>query len=142
MKKVNAFGYILCVSAVLALAGMVIYLVNSLTGYLAGSAALNPAIILLPILVAACAVFLFLKPDTFNGTVTGIVTFALAVLMAVATVLFVVERVDVIGDMLNPVNHPESQVTAVTWAIVGIVLYLVSFLGAVVTTLSDRLAKN
>ncbi|MCM1441333.1 MAG: hypothetical protein NC131_19325 [Roseburia sp.] len=142
MKKVNAFGYILCVSAALALVGMVVYIVNTTTGYLAGNAALNIAVILLPIVVAACAVFLFLKPDAFSDTITGIVTFALAVLMAVATVLFVTERVDVIGDMLNPVNHPDTQATAVTWAIVGIVLYLVSFLGAAVTTLSDRLAKQ
>jgi len=142
MKKVNAFGYILCASAALALVGMVIYIINSLTGYLAGNAPLNPAIILLPLVVAACAVFLFLKPDTFNDTITGIVTFALAVLMAVATVLFVTERVDVIGDMLNPVNHPETQVTAVTWAIAGIVIYFLSFLAAAVTTLTDRLAKN
>lgn len=141
MKKVNAFGYILCASAALGLAGLVVYLVNSLTGYLAGNAPLSAPIILLPIVVAACAVFLFLKPDAFSDTVTGIVTFALAVLMAVATVMFVAARVDVIGDMLNPVNHPDTQVTAVTWAIVGIVLYLVSFLGAAISTLSDRLAK-
>lgn len=141
MKKVNAFGYILCASAALGLVGLVVYLVNSLTGYLAGNAPLSAPIILLPIVVAACAVFLFLKPDAFNDTVTGIVTFALAVLMAVATVMFVAARVDVIGDMLNPVNHPDTQVTAVTWAIVGIVLYLVSFLGTAVSTLSDRLAK-
>lgn len=141
MKKVNAFGYILCASAALGLVGLVVYLVNSLTGYLAGNASLSAPIILLPIVVAACAIFLFLKPDAFSDTVTGIVTFALAVLMAVATVMFVAARVDVIGDMLNPVNHPDTQVTAVTWAIVGIVLYLVSFLGTAIATLSDRLAK-
>lgn len=140
-KKVNAFGWILCVSALLALAGVIVYIVNTTTGYLAG-APVNPLVILLPALVILCAVFLFLKPDALNDRLTGIVTFLLAVLMAVATVLFVVERVDVIGDMLNPVNHPDTQVTAVTWAIVGIALYLVSFLGTAITTLSDRLARK
>lgn len=141
-KKVNTFGWILCVSALLALVGVIVYIVNTTTGYIAGTIPVNPLVILLPVLVILCAVFLFLKPDALNDTLTGIVTFLLAILMAVATVLFIVERVDVIGDMLNPVNHPDTQVTAVTWAIVGIVLYLVSFLGTAVTTLSDRLSKK
>ena len=139
-KKVNIFGWILCVSAVIALVGIIVYVVNTTTGYIAGSP-VNALVILLPVVVIACAVVLFLKPDLVNEPLTGIITFALAVLMAVATILFIVERVEVVGDMLNPVNHPDSQVTAVTWSIVGIVLYFVSFLGTAVTTLSDRLAK-
>lgn len=140
-KKVNIFGWILCVSAVIALVGVIVYVVNTTTGYIAGTP-VNALVVLLPVLVIACAVVLFLKPDLVNDTLTGIVTFVLAVLMAVATILFIVERVEVVGDMLNPVNHPDSQVTAVTWSIVGIVLYFVSFLGTAVTTLSNRLAKR
>lgn len=140
-KKVNIFGWILCVSAVIALVGIIVYVVNTTTGYIAGTP-VNALVVLLPLLVIACAAVLFLKPDLLNDTLTGIVTFVLAVLMAVATILFIVERVEVVGDMLNPVNHPDSQVTAVTWSIVGIVLYFVSFLGTAVTTLSNRLAKR
>ena len=140
-RKVNIFGWILCVSAAIALVGIIVYIVNTTTGYIAGSP-VNALVILLPVLVIACAVVLFLKPDLLNDTLTGIVTFVLAVLMAAATILFIVDRVEVVGDMLNPVNHPDSQVTAVTWSIVGIVLYFVSFLGTAVTTLSNRLAKR
>ena len=140
-RKVNIFGWILCVSAAIALVGIIVYIVNTTTGDIAGSP-VNALVILLPVLVIACAVVLFLKPDLLNDTLTGIVTFVLAVLMAAATILFIVDRVEVVGDMLNPVNHPDSQVTAVTWSIVGIVLYFVSFLGTAVTTLSNRLAKR
>lgn len=140
-KKVNIFGWILCVSAVIALVGVIVYIINTTTGYIAG-APVNALVILLPVIVIACAVVLFLKPDLLGDRITGIATFLLAVLMAVATVLFILERVEVVGDMLNPVNHPDSQVTAVTWSIVGIILYFVSFLGTAVTTLSDRLAKK
>lgn len=140
-KKVNVFGWILCVSAVIALVGVIVYIINTTTGYIAG-APVNALVILLPLIVIACAVVLFLKPDLLKEPLTGIVTFLLAVIMAVATILFALERVEVVGDMLNPVNHPDSQVTAVTWSIVGIVLYFVSFLGTAVSTISDRLAKR
>ena len=143
MKKLNAFGKILCCAGVLAAVGTVVYLVNTATGFMANSAVINPVAVVLPLVFVLCAAVLAVKPDLLkNGTLTGIATFAMSLLMAFATKIFVVERVDVIGDMLNPVNHSDAQVTAVIWSIVGICLFLLAFLGAVIATLSDKLAKK
>ena len=54
-KKVNVFGWILCVSAVIALVGVIVYIVNTTTGYIAGTP-VNALVILLPVVVIACAV--------------------------------------------------------------------------------------
>jgi len=141
-KKTNAFGKILCVSGLLALAGLIVYLINTLTGYMSSlHTAIAPLVVILPAVAILCAVFLTMKPTALKG-LTGIATFVLAVLMGVATVFFVKERVDVIGDMLNPVNHPDTQKTAVILSIVGIALYFLSFVGLVITTGSDKLAKE
>ncbi len=141
-KKTNALGKILCVSGLLALAGLFVYLINTLTGYMSSlHTAIAPLVVILPAVAILCAVFLTMKPTALKG-LTGIATFVLAVLMGVATVFFVKERVDVIGDMLNPVNHPDTQKTAVILSIVGIALYFLSFLGLVITTGSDKLAKE
>ena len=141
-KNTNAFGKILCVSGLLALAGLIVYLVNTLSGYMASlHTTVAPLVVILPVVVILCALFLTMKPKALKG-LTGIATFVLAVLMGVATVFFVKERVDVIGDMLTPVNHPDTQKTAVTVSIVGIALYFLSFVGLVITTGSDKLAKE
>ena len=141
-KNTNAFGKILCVSGLLALAGLIVYLVNTLSGYMASlHTTVAPLVVILPAAVILCALFLTMKPKALKG-LTGIATFVLAVLMGVATVFFVKERVDVIGDMLNPVNHPDTQKTAVTVSIVGIALDFLSCVGLVITTGSDKLAKE
>ena len=141
-KKTNAFGKLLCLSAILALIGMVVYVVNTTTGYMAGlHTPIDPLVLILPFIVIVCALFLTLRPDACKGA-TGAVTLILSLLMAAATVFFVKGRVDVVGDMLNPVNHPDTQVTAVTWSLIGIGLYCLSYLFTVVTTLSDKLAKE
>ena len=141
-KKTNAFGKILLVSGLLALAGVIVYLLNTFTGYMASlRTAVSPLVVILPLAAACCAAFLAARPGALKG-LTGLGTFVLAVLMAVATVFFVKERVDVIGDMLNPVNHSDAQKTAVIVSIVGIALYFLSFLGLVITTGSDKLAKD
>lgn len=141
-SKPNAFSFILCASAVLALVGMIIYVISGTTGYLAGSELSAPCIVM-PLILTLCAVVFFMKPDAFKSeSATGLATFVLAVLMAFATVFAVVSRLDVIADMLNPVNHPDSEVTAVTLSIVGIVLFFVSFILAVVTTMGGELKKS
>ncbi|MBQ8159172.1 MAG: hypothetical protein IJ083_00350 [Clostridia bacterium] len=140
--KKNAFAVILLISGILALAGVIVYLVNNQTGYMASiHTSLAPLVVILPLVAVICAIVLNAKPDLLKG-LTGFGTLVLAIVMAAATVLFVQARVDVIGDMLNPVNHPDAQVTAVTWSLVGIALYCLSFLGLVITTLSDKLIKE
>lgn len=42
----------------------------------------------------------------------------------------------------SDVDHSDAQVTAVIWSIVGICLFLLAFLCAVIATLSDKLAKK
>ncbi len=140
-KKVNVFGKVLCVSAILALIGVVVYIINSSVGYLAGTG-LNVLTILLPLIVVVLSLLLMFVPNLVNDTITGIVTFLMSVGMGYAVITFVVARVDLIADLLNPVNHPANEYTAFTWAIIGIVLYLLAFLGTLFATAGSRIAKK
>ena len=140
-KKVNVFGKILCIAAVLALVGVVVYIVNSSVGYLAGTG-MNTLTVLLPLIVIACSLVLIFVPNIINDTITGIITFLLSVGMGYAVVTFVVARIDLIADLLNPVNHPANEYTAFTWTCVGLVLYVLAFLGTLIATMGTRLAKK
>lgn len=141
VKKQNVFGWILCVAAVLSLVSMILYIVNSTSGYMKGID-VNATPIVLPILAILGSAALWLFSDKLDDRLTGLATFALAILLAVSAVIFAIERVDVIGDMLNPVNHPVAQEKAVSGAIVGIVFYIVTFLIYTVTTFAGRLTKK
>ena len=88
------------------------------------------------------AVIVLALSDKMNESLSGLLLFVLALLVAGSALVFIVERVDVIGDMLNPVNHPDAQVKAVREAIAGISIYLVAFVAMVIATIGGRLAKK
>ena len=141
IKKQNVFGWILCAGTFLAFVSWIIYLVNSTTGYLA-SEPTEATPIVLPILVIIGSIALWLFSDKLDDRLVGLASFVLCILMAFATMMYIVDRVDVIGDLLNPVNHPAAQISAVNVAIAGIVMYLVTFIVYVVATIGGRLTKK
>ncbi len=141
IKKQGVMGWIVVAAVILALVSMIVYIVNSTTGYMDGNA-MNAAPVILTIVFIVGAVILLAVSDRLDERVSGAILFVLSLLVAASALVFIVERVAVISDMLNPVNHPDAQVKTVQAAIAGISLYLVSFLAMVVATIGGRLAKK
>lgn len=141
IKKQNAFGWVLLGGAVLSLIAMIIYAVNSTTGYLAGQD-VNAWPIALPIIAMLGAVALWLFSDKLDTRITAALTFALALLMAFSIVTLVAARIDLFGDMLNPVNHPASEGKAVNVAIAAIVFNALAFVAFTVTTVAGKLHRD
>ncbi len=141
VKKQNAFGWVLMAGAVLALIGLIVYIVNSTTGYIAGEP-VNAIPIVLPILSILGAVALWLYSEKLDDRITGVATFVLAVLMAISIVMLLVARIDVMGDLLNPIEHSAAQIKTVNVAIIAIVFNALSFVAFVVTTIAGRLHKE
>ena len=87
----------------------------------------NAIPIVLPILSILGAVALWLYSEKLDDRITGVATFVLAVLMAISIVMLLVARIDVMGDLLNPIEHSAAQIKTVNVAIIAIVFNALSF---------------
>lgn len=133
MKNLNkTLGF----AAVAALGGLIVYLVTSLTGYLA-SASLNTA----PIVCTAAAVVLLAVAA--SGKVSGIVNDLLAavsgVLLLVSIYRFVLARVSLAADVyFIPVNYPAAEANALHISIVGVALYLIAYIALIIAAFKNN----
>ena len=141
IKKQGVCGWIVVAAVILALVSMIMYIVNSNTGYMEGMG-MNALPVVFTVIFIIGAVIVLALSDKMNESLSGLLLFVLALLVAGSALVFIVERVDVIGDMLNPVNHPDAQVKAVREAIAGISIYLVAFVAMVIPTIGGRLANK
>lgn len=141
MKKILTKRNLFLLGSVLfTLVGLVIYLIVSTTGYFVGKApnALVVVFSILFILAGVAFVFLEDKLDKYSL----IVFFALAAMFITAFVFFVLDKEEVVGEMLIPVNHPQKQIDAATTSIVGIVFYLISFILFAISSFMDKGKKE
>jgi hypothetical protein len=140
VKKQSFSGGALIVAMLLAIVGAVVYYVNSTTGYMVGTE-MSMLPLILPAIVAVGCLIVRLIGNAVGSKMYGLLTFILALVMAYALKEFIIGREEVIFDMLNPVNHPQEQYTAVIMAVVGIVVYLISFLALVFATFGSSPVK-
>lgn len=132
----NAYGVLL--AALAALAGLIIYIYTSVTGYLASS-----AINYLPFISTAAAVILMLAVVFMRGKISDlaadIIIFAAGVLILFGLYEFVLGRVSLAADVyFIPVNYPASEAEALHMSIAGVVLYIVSDILLIVTAFMKR----
>ncbi len=132
----NAYGVLL--AALAALAGLIIYIYTSVTGYLASS-----AINYLPFISTAAAVILMLAVVFMRGKISDlaadIIIFAAGVLILFGLYEFVLARVSLAADVyFIPVNYPASEAEALHISIAGVVLYIVSDILLIVTAFMKR----
>ena len=120
---------------------MIIYIVNSTSGFLAGSP-IDALVIIAPLVAILGSVALFLFSVKLDERLVGFATFLIGMLLALACVQFVVGRVDAIGDLLNPIPHYEAEISAINTAVTGIVFYVVTMIVYIVTTIAGRLTKK
>ncbi len=133
-KKITASGIIYLVSIVLALAGFIVYLVNSTNGYLAGTK-LNGWIISLSVIAIVLGFLLFIFRNSMEGY-ESIVMIVIGVLLAVSVCLFIDERKSLAADVyFIPVNYPAAEADALNVGIVGVAFYIVSIITLVVSSM-------
>lgn len=130
MKKTSIFA------TVTALAALVIYLVTSLTGFLA-----NTAMDIWPIVLTAAAIVLLFAADKMKkpSAVKDIVIVLSGLALIGCLSLYAMARVELAADIwFIPVNYPEAEATALYWSVAGVALYLLSFVGVTVKAFSHK----
>ncbi len=142
IKKMNVFGWISVAAAVLALVGMIIYIVSSVTGYMAGQ-----SVNALPIVFAIIAIILLvgapLIADKIDSRITPVATFVAAVLLIISACVFINTRVSLFADIyFIPVNYPASEETSLYISLVGMIFYIVSFVVACVPVFATSFVKK
>lgn len=135
----NTKSILVLVSWVMALVGLIIYLVVATTGFFAGSAP-NGMVLTFAILFLA-ATCLYVLFGQKLGRFDFAASFLLAAALITAFVFFVFDKEEVVGDMLIPVNHPAAQVNAATASIVGIVFFALSILVFAASCFMDKKAS-
>lgn len=126
MKKTSIFA------TVTALAALVIYLVTSLTGFMAGN--IWPVV-----LTVAAIVLLFaadkMKPSALKDIVIVLTGFALIGCIS----FFAMDRVKLAADVwFIPVNRPATEDVALYCSLAGVALYLISFVTVTVKAFSCK----
>ncbi|MCD8286307.1 MAG: hypothetical protein LUD50_03655 [Clostridia bacterium] len=132
IKKQTLFGWLSCAAGVLSLVALIIYCVNSSTGYY--SATSTNA---LPIVFAVIAVILLIGgpivADKMDSRIPVVFVLAAAVLMSAAACIYILERVPLFADMwFIPTTPPASELAAFGPSMAGIIFYFLSAIVAVV----------
>lgn len=135
IQKQTVASYALCASLFFGLVGFIIYLVNSTTGYLAGTA-VDGWLIAITLIAFALIVVEFVlhdKIDLYNGLFNDLILIVVGVLFAIGTCLFIVDRVGIAADVyFIPVNFPVAEGTALNIGITGVAFYAVAMICAAV----------
>lgn len=130
--KITKSNSVTFVAMCAAIVGMIIYIVTSVTGYLAASA-VNPwPIICTVVCVALLGAAAFMN-EKFTSLSIDLMTAAGLVMLLVSFYLFVMSRVSLAADVyFIPVNYPQAEETALHISIVGVAFYLVALLALIV----------
>lgn len=117
----------LLVSIILALIGFIIFVVNSTTGYLAGSQ-INLGTLILSIIAIVFGTILFFFKDSTEKYDT-LISIVIGLLLSVSVCLFIYSRISLAADVwFIPVNYPEAEETALMISIVGVAFYVLSII--------------
>ncbi|MCI7120347.1 MAG: sodium:proton antiporter [[Ruminococcus] gnavus] len=139
MSKQNEKSFkIVGLAAIFALAGLIVYIVTSVTGYLAAS-----SVDVVPIVTSAAAIIIMLAICFAGQKISGSVV-DLMMLFSVALLLysfyeFVIGRVSLAADVyFIPVNYPASEATALHISLVGIFLYVIADIAVIAAAFMRR----
>lgn len=120
------------------LIGLVIYLVNSTTGYMAGQG-LNALVIGLSVVAMVALAARVLAGDRLPEVLNDVLLIGAEALLLVSFAQFVLERVRLAADIyFIPVNYPASEQTSFNVALVGVACYLVAILLLVVKAFAAK----
>lgn len=134
-EKFTLRNILVFASLVLLVVGFIIYLVTATTGYYVGKKP-NTCVVVCSILFIITSLA-FIAFDDKIGKFDTIGFFLLACFVILSFVFFVLDKEEVVGEMMIPVNHPQKQIDAATSTIVGVVFYGLSFVLLAVSSFLD-----
>lgn len=139
MKKViNKSNLILWGAAAAALVGMIIYIVTSVTGYLAG-AVMNPMPVICTIAAIVVAGVMAAGEEKINTVLYDVLIVLINILLLVSFYWFILGRVSLAADVyFIPVNYPASEADALHISIVGAVFYLIADIVMIVAAFTKK----
>ncbi len=138
--KLTVRNLLLVGSLLTAIVGFIIYMITATTGYFVNKAP-NAIVVVFSILFILAAIA-FVCFDEKVGKFDTLVFFFLAACIILSFVFFVLDKEEVVGEMMNPVNHPQKQIDAATNTIVGVVFYGVSFIFLAVSSFFGNKKKE
>lgn len=140
-KAISKFNLILWGAAAAALVGMIIYIVTSVTGYLATSA-MNPLPVICTVAAIIIAAVAAVQEEKIPSVPYDILLVGISVLLLISFYYFILGRVSLAADIyFIPVNYPASEATALHISIVGAVFYLIADIILIVTTFTKKKAN-
>lgn len=126
------------VAFVAAVAGLAVYLVTSLTGYMAGQGVSVPVIAMSVVALVALAARIALA-SRLHGVVADVLLIGAEALLIGGFALFTLSRVRLAADIyFIPVNYPASEQTALNISIVGVVCYLIAIVALIVKAFTAK----
>lgn len=142
IKNQKAPTWVTLFAAVMALVGLIIYTVNSTTGYL-GSTQMDVLPVVLTILAILLLAALIAVAGKTNHWVSYIILLAAIVLLAVSVSVFISTRTDVAGDQwyIPGMDTPEKG-ACLNGSIVGVVFYGLSMLSVVAAAFMGNYTKD
>jgi len=130
------------VALVAAAAGLVVYVITSTTGYLAGRAVDPLPIVLTVVAVIALAATVWLRAR-LAAVLQDILLLASVAMLIVSLSIFILARVPLAADVyFIPVNYPEAEATTLHISFIGLALYLVAVVALIVTAFVARRADR
>ena len=140
-KAISKSNLILWGAAAAALVGMIIYIVTSVTGYLATSA-MNPLPVICTVAATIIAAVAAVQEEKIPSVPYDILLVGISVLLLISFYCFILGRVSLAADVyFIPVNYPASEATALHISIVGAVFYLIADIILIVTTFTKKKAN-
>lgn len=141
LAKQTRFSYAAAAGALLCLLAFIVYLINSTTGYLAGTA-LDPLVILFSLLAFACGLAMFLLGEKL-GRFAGFGYLAMGVFLSLSIAALILSRQQIVADIyFIPVNHPVAEEATFGGSVAALLLYLLAFLAAVYATFGEKPFKQ
>jgi len=125
-------------AAVVAVGGLLIYIVSSTTGYLAGRE-LDPLVLVASIVALVALVVELTAGDRLSAVVRDVLVVGSTTALSVAMVIFLLARVPLAADVyFIPVNFPAAEEATLNLSLVGIGLYLVAVLVLIVEAFAAK----
>lgn len=136
--KITKANSVMLVSTVAALVGMILYIITSVTGYLAGSA-VNPWPVICTVVCMALLLFAAFSGERFTPVLYDFMMAAGFVMLLVSFYFFVMGRVKLAADVyFIPVNYPVAEAQALYISLVGVVFYLISLVMLITAGFRER----
>ncbi len=133
LKNKTWSAFVGLAGAIIALVALIIYIVNSTTGFYANSSFNAWPVVLTLVGIALVVVRIFLAEKIPQG-IDKLITLLAVCALAGSFCLYIVSKLQVFADVyFIPVNYPPTEDAACSTAIAGIIIYVIATIASIVS---------